>query len=106
MKIINLTPHDIVYQNEEGEQEVFKASGKVARVEQFLFDIGGGGKYNLKSSVTGCVEGIPAESNDTVYIVSNMVREELKDREDLWSPTSFIRDDEGRIVACTAFICW
>ena len=106
MKIINLTPHDITYQNENGEKEVFKASGNVARVEQFLFDIGGGGKYNLKSSVTGCVEGLPKESNDTVYIVSNMVMTECKDREDLWVPTSFIRDEEGRIIACTAFICW
>lgn len=103
MKIINLTPHDIVFVNEDGESQVFMASGEVARVEQFLFSIGGS-KYNLKSCVTGCVEGLPAKDVDTVYIVSSMVREELPERDDLWSPTSFIRDEEGKIIGCTAFI--
>lgn len=103
MKIINLTPHDVVFINENGESQVFMATGDVARVEQFLFSIEGS-KYNLKSCMTGCVEGLPAYNKDTVYIVSSMVREELPEREDLWSPTSFIRDEEGRIIGCTAFI--
>ena len=104
MKIVNLTPHDVVFVNEEdGKSETFKASGNVARVEQFLFNIPGS-KYNLKSMVKGYVVDLPDEDKNTVYIVSTMVREELKDREDLWSPTSFIRDEEGNIVGCTAFI--
>ena len=104
MKIINLTPHDIVFVNEEnGETEVFKASGDVARVEQFLFNIPGS-RYNLKSMVKGYVVDLPEEDKNTVYIVSSMVREELPDRDDLWSPTSFIRDEEGKILGCTAFI--
>lgn len=103
MKIINLTPHDVTFINEDGESETFMASGEVARVEQFLFSIEGS-KYNLKSCITGCVEGLPAVDKDTMYIVSSMVREELPEREDLWSPTSFVRDEEGRIVGCTAFI--
>ena len=104
MKIINLTPHDIVFVNEENDESiVFEASGEIARVEQFLFSIEGS-KYNLKSCITGCVEGLPAKDVDTVYIVSSMVREELPDRDDLWSPTSFVRDEEGRIIGCTAFI--
>lgn len=103
MKIVNLTPHDIVFVNENDESMIFKASGKIARVEQFLFSIEGS-KYNLKSSITGCVEGLPSKDADTVYIVSNMVRQELPERDDLWSPTSFVRDSEGNIAWCTAFI--
>lgn len=104
MQVVNLTPHDVVFVDEEnGESQVFMASGEVARVEQFLFSIEGS-KYNLKSCVTGCVEGLPAKDKDTVYIVSSMVREELPERDDLWSPTSFIRDESGNIVGCTAFI--
>lgn len=103
MKIINLTPHDVVFVNENDESTVFEASGNVARVEQFLFSIEGS-KYNLKSCIKGCVEGLPAEDIDTVYIVSSMVREELPERDDLWSPTSFVRDGEGKIAWCTAFI--
>ena len=103
MKIVNLTPHDITFINSEGESETFMASGEVARVEQFLFAIPDS-KYNLKSCIKGCVEGLPAKEINTVYIVSAMVREELPERDDIWSPTSFIRDEEGRIVGCTAFI--
>ena len=103
MKIINLTPHDVTFINEDGESETFMASGTIARVEQFLFSIEGS-KYNLKSCIKGCVEGLPAEDKDTVYIVSSMVREELPERDDIWSPTSYVRDEEGNIIGCTAFI--
>ena len=103
MKIINLTPHDITFINSEGEYETFVTSGEVARVEQFLFAIPDT-KYNLKSCVKGCVEGLPKQDINTVYIVSAMVREAEPDRDDLWSPTSFVRDEEGRIIGCTAFI--
>lgn len=103
MKIVNLTPHNVTFIDESGESEVFEASGDIARVEQFLFSIEDS-KYNLKSCIKGCVEGLPKEDANTVYIVSSMVREELPERDDLWSPTSFIRDNEGKIVGCTAFI--
>ena len=103
MKIINLTPHAITFMHEDGTTEVFEASGEVARVEQFLFSIPDT-KYNLKSCVKGCVEGLPKQDINTVFIVSAMVREELPERDDLWSPTSFVRDEEGNIVGCTAFI--
>ena len=103
MNIVNLTPHNVTYINENGEKEVFEASGNIARVEQFLFSIPGS-KYNLKTTVPSCVVGLPATDVNTIYIVSAMVREAEKERDDLWSPTSFIRDEEGNIIGCEAFI--
>ena len=104
MNIINLTPHAITYINNNGEKQVFEASGSVARVEQFLFSIPGCGEYNLKTTVPSCTVGVPKKDQDTVYIVSAMVREAEPNRDDLWSPTSFIRDENGNIVGCEAFI--
>ena len=103
MEIINLTPHDVLFIHEDGTHEVFESSGCVARVEQFLFAIEDS-KYNLKSCIKGCVEGLPDKNCNKVYIVSTMVREELPERDDLWSPTSFVRDEEGNIIGCTSFI--
>ena len=103
MNIINLTPHAITYIN-NGTSEVFEPSGEIARVEQFLFSIPGCEKYNLKTTVPSCVVGLPKQDVNTVYIVSAMVREAEKERDDLWSPTSFIRDENGNIVGCEAFI--
>ena len=103
MNIVNLTPHSVVFIHESGEKEVFAASGEIARVEQFLFSIPGS-KYNLKTTVPSCVVGLPATDVNTVFIVSSMVREAEPERDDLWSTAEFIRDDEGNIVGCTAFI--
>ena len=103
MNIVNLTPHNVTYINENGEKEVFPASGEIARVEQFLFAVPHS-KYNLKTTVPDCVVGLPRRDVNTIYIVSSMVREAEKERDDLWSPCSFIRDEEGNIVACSAFI--
>ena len=103
MNIVNLTPHAVVFIHENGEKETFEPSGEIARVEQFLFSLPGT-KYNLKTSVPDCVVGLPKKDVNTVFIVSSMVREAEKERDDLWSPTSFIRDEQGNIVGCEAFI--
>ena len=103
MNIINLTPHAITFMHEDGTTEVFAASGDVARVEQFIFSLRDT-KYNLKTTVPSCVVGLPEKDVNTVYIVSAMVREAEPTRDDLWSPTSFVRDEEGRIIGCSAFI--
>ena len=103
MKIVNLTPHAVVFVHESGEKEIFEPSGDVARVEQFLFSLPDS-KYNLKSCVPGCVVGLPRKDINTVFIVSAMVREAEPERDDLWSPTSFVRDEEGNIIGCEAFI--
>ena len=104
MNIINLTPHAITFINENNEKEVFEASGNIARVEQFVFSIPDT-KYNLKTTVPDCVVGLPRQDINCVYIVSAMVREAEKTREDLWSPAEFVRDEQGVIIGCTAFIC-
>lgn len=104
MNIINLTPHAVTFVSESGEKEVFEASGNIARVEQFMFSIPET-KYNLKTTVPDCVVGLPRMEVNTIYIVSAMVREAEKERDDLWSPAEFLRDDKGNIIGCSAFIC-
>ena len=103
MNIINLTPHNVVYIGDDGTSKVFKASGDIARVEQFLFAIPGS-EYNLKTTVPSCVVGLPEKDVNTIYIVSAMVREAEPERDDLWSPTEYVRDNDGNIVGCSAFI--
>ena len=100
MKLINLTPHDIVVQKEDGTRVTYPASGQVARVEiedACVGDIDGIPIYKGKAKK---VEGIPNPQDGVMYVVSLFVLQHAN-REDLISPNTSdaIRDDKGRITA-------
>lgn len=48
----------------------------------------------------GGVVDLPEEQEDTLLIVSAMVRQALPDRKDLASPGDFIRDENGIVTGC------
>ncbi len=48
----------------------------------------------------GEVEGLPEPQDDTLYIVSLLVRRARPYRGDLLSPGQLIRDAEGRPIGC------
>jgi hypothetical protein len=48
----------------------------------------------------GGVSGLPDETDDTMYIVSQMVRDALPERRDLLVPAQVVRDEKGTIIGC------
>lgn len=48
----------------------------------------------------GAVTGLPAPRPDTAYVVSRIVAEACRDRDDLLIPGPAIRDQAGRVVGC------
>lgn len=48
----------------------------------------------------GEVEGLPAPSNGTIYIVSSLVAARCVGRTDVFIPNESVRDEQGRIVGC------
>ena len=87
MNLINLTPHDI-HVMENGEIQTYPASGQQARVsvtQEKLTEINGVPVYR---PVYGEVTGLPEPQNDTMYIVSMLVRSAAPNRTDLISPDS------------------
>lgn len=101
MKIVNYTPHDVVLKAVNGAETVYESKG-IARVSCSDETIGLVNGVTIIRQKFGEIEGLPEKEDDTILIVSTMVRAAAKDRDDLVSPANFIRDEAGRIVAATA----
>jgi hypothetical protein len=105
VKIVNLTPHEVTVVSSNGDVLMkIPASGQVARCSVTRTVLGTLNGIPVAKSVMGDVEGLPKQSNDTVYIVSRVVAETMKGiRNDLIIPDDAVRDGEGRIIGCKGF---
>ena len=100
MKIlINLTPHAI---HETTTGRTFVPSGNVARVSVSYEEAGTLDGIPLFKATYGSIEGLPDESQDTIYIVSGLVASAVK-RADVVSPGDLVRDEAGKPVGCKGF---
>ena len=100
MKLINLTPHDIVVEYKDGTRKVYPSSGQVARVEVEDVIVGNVDGLPVYKGKPKKLVGIPNPQDGVMYIVSLFVLQNAN-RDDLVSPNTnnAIRDDEGKIVA-------
>lgn len=107
MKVVNLTPHDIVVRTDAGDR-VFPASGEVARVSTTHVPMGDVDGVPVFAQEFGDIEGLPAPQDGTIYIVSAIVLAAAKDagRTDVVAPDTSraFRDEAGRIVAVPGFV--
>jgi hypothetical protein len=110
VKLVNLTPHDIVLQAVDGSRTTIPASGTVARVSQTAgqptFHEGVPVPVYI-ASVYGDVVGIPEESSDTFFIVSAVIGQRCH-RRDLVMPGTGPTDnairESGQVVAVTRLV--
>ncbi len=110
MNFINLTSHDIDYQ--QGETiETFEASGTVASVSSVSAISRGINGIPVVVQKFGEVEGLPEHVGENVYIVSGMVLAALKEvgctRPDIIAPLTdrtAVRNGKGHIVAVRGFV--
>ena len=128
VKIINCTPHDIVFVIENHiddefyaiEKFIIKKSGIVPRVKEVenkidvfktkvtreseIEEDGYDNGWNLYIDIIEKsfmeVEGLPEPKENTYYIVSALVAGAAKNRNDLLIPNDIVRDDQGRIIGC------
>ena len=107
-RLVNLTPHEVVIHHYSDVTTV-APSGSVARVAQETWAVRTA--WDAMSSTQcipivrseyGPVEGLPEPVEDTIYIVSSMVRTALPTRTDIASPAILVRDVEGKIIGCKA----
>ena len=107
MKIINCTPHPVVWVDKNGNKTVFEPSGDVPRLETNTQKAGWIDNIPLVRNVMGEVVGLPDPVDDVVYIVSFLVCQACPDRTDLvapdTTPESVVRDENGRIVGVKRF---
>jgi len=104
LKVINLTPHDVVIVDDSGKDiKLYLASGQVARVNTQAEPIGEIDGIQVVRTKNGDVDGLPVKQPDTVYLVSLVVAQALRDsRTDVYvpdtGPGSVVRDDKGQII--------
>lgn len=99
MNFVNLTPHAIVINN----GTTFEPSGNVARVSASFEKTGEVYGIPTFKQVFGEVENIPEPTQDTIYIVSGMVLGAIKNRNDVFAPSTgqgdTLRNDKGHIIS-------
>lgn len=112
MKFVNLTPHTLNIVSDSGDTILsVPPSGTVARVSTQQTVVNNIGSVDVVRTVFDDVEGLPAPQPDTVYIVSTLVLQALKDaginRDDVvapdTSPQSAVRNSDGQIVGVKRF---
>lgn len=104
MKIINLTPHDVVIVDNEGKEiKRFPKSGDVAIVKTKSVPIGELNGVPVVQTKYEEIEGLPDPQEGTAYIASVVVAQALNGaRQDVYAPDtnpgSVVRDDKGNII--------
>ena len=100
-KFINLTPHEIKLVGENNEVKlVVEPSGQVARLSAKTVVIGDIDGIPLTTTEFGELEGLPEPEEGTLYIVSQLVAQQVPERQDVVIPNESVRDDKGRIIGC------
>jgi len=100
VKILNLTPHDVIIMNKsERVIRVFKPRG-LARLKSRTISKGKLDRVPITRTVLGETEGVPEFQEGTYYIVSKLVRDALPNRKDLLVPSQIVKDEEEQIIGC------
>lgn len=98
MKLINLTPHTV---NIVGGESL--TSEGLARVASSEVEVGRVNDLPLVTVVFGEVQGLPEPQENTMFIVSRLVKSAVPNRTDCVVPNALERDSEGRVVGCKNF---
>lgn len=108
--LINLTPHAVTLFSAEGHQCTIEATGDAARVSESLEALGtvtvsdqrggSGVDFEVVTVVTSNVIGLPNPVSGTLYVVSRMVAEACRDRDDLVFPVDLVRNEDGSVIGC------
>jgi len=99
--LMNCTPHPIALIGKDGETVALAKGTVVPRVAVINEEVGSVGNIQLFRSTYGAVEGLPGPVENTVLIVSMLVRIASGARTDLASPGVLTRDPEGKIIGAT-----
>ena len=112
MRLINLTPHTVNIYDDDGSLVMsIEPSGQVLRLPTRAYAAGDIDNIPLVRLTYEAPEDLPEPKEGTVYIVSSIMLEPLKDmgRTDFVAPDtsvgSVVRDDDGRIIGVKRLQC-
>ena len=96
----NMTPHPVIILD-KGNEEIarFESAGQIRLAAQTMAASRIDGIATSRT-VFGSPEGLPEYEAGTYYIVSQLVKSSLPDRDDLLVPAEVVRDKSGNIIGC------
>ena len=104
---VNMTPHAINLLTTEGENiATIEPSGLTIRLDEEWSPIG---TFDIEGHSVDLMHceyssgSIPSSEEGTIFIVSAMVANNYPERKDFVMVAKTVRDDNGRIIGCTAF---
>jgi hypothetical protein len=102
--IVNKTPHPIILLSSSGEiLKEYPVEGSPVRLSSKVISDDPIGDIPTTRTVFGAPEGLPSASENTYYIVSQLVKSALPNRSDLLVPSEVVRDSSGNIIGCKSF---
>ena len=105
--IQNLTPHNLVVEDDSGGMITIPPAGEPARVSYYNEKVDAlsfaCGDFDIHEPVFGQVRNLPDPQTEVFLVVSRLVAERHPERDDLLFPGRLLRDDEGRVIACRGF---
>lgn len=124
MNIINLTPHDLHFYSTDRKNTILtvKSSGncRVSSKSILSTEIELNGVYipvrsieygdieTVYSNNNSVIKNFPERKENTIYIVSLLVKQLCKDRDDILcvdtNPSGVVRDDKGVIIGTTGLV--
>ena len=99
-QLINLTPHALNIINSSGDVIDISASGIIAHCSQESIDVDIVNGIRIARQVFGEVVDLPAEKENTMYIVSRLVASACPERRDLVIPGPLVKDEDGKVIGC------
>lgn len=99
-QLINLTPHTLNIINSSGDVVDISTSGIIARCSQENVDVDITNGIKITKQVFGEIVDLPAEKENTSYIVSRLVASACPERKDLLIPGPLVRDEDGKVIGC------
>ena len=101
--LVNLTPHTLNIECENGEFVKIEPSGEVARVSvensPHLSVSAGSLSIPTTLPVFGEIESLPEPEDGVIFITSMLVASRAQ-RVDVLSPGELIRDEDGKPIGC------
>ena len=104
---VNLTPHTINVIQEDGSVLDIPASGTIARVAVQQTQVTAIDGMPVMATTYGDAEGLPAPADNTIYIVSGLLRSALGHlRPDVVAPNTndAVRNEQGHIQGVRSFV--
>lgn len=99
-RVVNCTLHPITIVKNGVVIRTIPASGKVARLSVSTEPAGGVMGIPVTRTVFGEPVGLPEPEVGTCYIVSQLVKNALPERDDLVVPAEVVRDAAGNVIGC------